>query len=64
MTKEYHVEFAIEVSADSPAKACQRAWELLTQTDSFQPIGTVLDLDTGDREDIDLQELAEEEKSK
>ena len=57
--KLYHVEFAIEVMADTAEEACRRAWELMTQSDSLLPVGTVVDPDSGSREHIDLQELAE-----
>lgn len=57
--KIYHVEFAIDLVAETPEEACKRAWELMTQADSLLPVGTVLDVRSGDREDIDLQELAE-----
>lgn len=56
--KRYRVEFAIDVSAETPEKACQIAWENLTQPDSFLPIGTVTD-ECGEGEDVDLQELAQ-----
>lgn len=67
--KHYHVEFSIEVTAEDPAAACKRAWELLTSSDAMLPVGTVTTLESeanedgdmaGDREDIDLQGLAEE----
>jgi hypothetical protein len=57
--KLYHVEFAIEVMADTAEGACRQAWELMTRPDSLLPVGTVTDPDTGDKEDIDLQDLAE-----
>ena len=59
--KAYRVEFAIDVTAATPAEACRRAWELMTQPDSMLPVGTVLDVGSGKRQDIDLQELAEDE---
>ena len=59
--KTYRVEFAIDVVAESPTAACQRAWDLMTQPDALQPVGTVIDPDSGDRTDIDLQEFAENE---
>lgn len=60
--KLYHVEFAIEVTAETSEEACRRAWELMTRSDSLLPVGTVVDPDSGVREDIDLQELAENQK--
>lgn len=57
--KIYRVKFEIDVEADTPEEACQRAWELMTQRDSLLPIGTVLDVSGGERQDIDLQELTE-----
>ncbi|MDA1277536.1 MAG: hypothetical protein O2960_26340 [Verrucomicrobia bacterium] len=57
--KSYRVEFAIDVEAMTSSEACQRAWELMTQRDSLLPIGTVLDVSDGERQDIDLQELTE-----
>lgn len=60
---EYHVDFGIEVTADTPAAAAQLAWERLAGHDRTLPVATVLHLETsedgspGDREDIDLQEL-------
>lgn len=57
----YHVEFAIEVTAATPEAACRRAWELLSGPGAMLPVGTVLDLESGDREDIDLQELNDNE---
>ena len=54
--KLYRVEFAIDVSAETPVEACQRAWELMTQPDALLPVGTVVDPDSGQREHIDLQE--------
>ena len=58
--KAYRVEFAIDVTAETPAEACRRAWELMTQPDSMLPVGTVIDVG-GKRQDIDLQALAENE---
>jgi hypothetical protein len=57
--KSYRVEFAIDVTAETPAEACRRAWELMTQTDSMLPVGTVLEVSSGNRQEIDLQALAE-----
>ncbi len=59
--KTYYVEFAIELDAESSIEACQRAWELMTGAESLLPIGTVIELDSGRREDLDLQALAEKQ---
>ena len=57
--KAYRVEFAIDVMAETSAEACRRAWELMTRPDSMLLFGTVFDVGSGKRQDIDLQELAE-----
>ena len=38
---EYTVAFAIDVTADSPQQACALAWDLLSQSERYQPIGEV-----------------------
>ena len=57
--KTYRVDFAIDVEAETSVEACKRAWELMTQPDSLPPVGTILDISSGERQDIDLQELVE-----
>jgi hypothetical protein len=57
--KTYRVEFAIDVTAETANEACRRAWELMTRPDSMLPIGTVHEVANGERQDIDLQALAE-----
>ena len=57
--KAYRVEFTIDVTAETSAEACRRAWELMTRPDSLLPVGTVLDVGSGSRQDLDLQALAE-----
>lgn len=57
--KNYRVEFAIDVTADTPEEACETAWALLNDSQAFLPIGTVTSED-GQSEDIDLQDLANE----
>ena len=61
--KSYRVEFAIDVEAETTAEACKRAWELMTQPNSLLPVGTVLNNSSGERQDIDLQELAKTRRS-
>jgi ribosomal protein S14 len=54
--KNYRVEFAIDVKTETSREACERAWELLTSPDAMLPIGTVIDTESGESEDVDLQE--------
>ena len=58
MSKEYLVDFSIEVSANSAVDACKTAWAYLANGD-MRPVGTVFNTETGDREDVDLEEMDE-----
>ena len=60
--KIYHVEFAIDVVAETSEEACRHAWKLMTQSCALLPVGTVVDPESGKREKIDLQGLAEEKE--
>jgi hypothetical protein len=59
MTKEYRVEFAIEVDAETAEQAAKAAWLLLSGLDSRLPVADVIEVDgDGDSITVDLEELA------
>jgi hypothetical protein len=56
VSKTYRIEIAIDADGDSPAQAARRGWELMTQPDSLLPVCEVIDPDTGEKFEVDLQE--------
>lgn len=55
--REYRVEIAIDVTAQSPVEAARQAWALLTAPDAMLPVCEVLEMDSDDDPaTVDLEE--------
>lgn len=62
IAKEYVVEWAIEVVADSPEAAAKAAWDMMRDPDSTANVFDVIEADgSGEAVQVDLQDELEEE---
>lgn len=57
MSREYHVEWTIQVDADSAEDAARKALAIQRDPDSIATVFKVYDTDNGESVDIDLLAL-------